>query len=178
MSYNSEEEKHLLKIANLVGNKINFSNKDIVYSLLRLPTNLVEKYFKTLLVTDKKKCFDDLEKFYKKSLQTRRQFIDICLKPIAKISKQDFLKIIEEFEEHLFNIIVPFNLIGVLYSNKSDSKTSFECKKIAFGKNATEAFNQLKIHMNNLNFDLEFKDFKIIELEYQSSMLDKKDLKM
>ena len=44
MSYNSEEEKHLLKIADLVGNKINFSNKDIVYSLLRLPTNLVEKY--------------------------------------------------------------------------------------------------------------------------------------
>lgn len=171
MSYNSNEEKHLLKIANLVGNKINFSNKDIVYSLLRLPTNLVEKYFKTLLLTDKKKCFDDLEKFYKKSLQTRRQFIDIFLKPIATISKQDLFKNIREFEQHLFNLQVPFSLIGTIWPI-DNSSLKFDCKKITFGKNVDEVFNKFKIFMNSLNLDLELKDFEITELEYESKKFD------
>lgn len=166
----NEQKEHLLKFEVLTGKKIKHID-EIIHPLLRMPFSLAEKYFLALSILDKKKCFDQLENFYQNSLCVRAEFIDNFLEPIATISKQDLLKKVIEFEKDLFNLQVPFSLIGTIWPINNSSLKS-ECKKIVFGKNEDEAFSKLKIFMKSSDFDLEFKDFKITELEYQSKKFD------
>ena len=167
----SNEKEHLLKFEVLAGKKIEQID-EIIFPLLRMPFSLAEKYFQALSILDKKNCFDQLENFYKNSSCVRRVFIDDFLKPIARISKQDLLKNVREFEQNLFNLNVPFSLIGTIWPINNYSLKS-ECKNIIFEKNEDEALNKLKIFLKSQNYDLELKDFKITELEYQSKIFDK-----